>query len=152
MTAPLVVPRCDAPKAFQPSNGAFDLVAFTVHNLVVLCRVSLALLWWDHRPNSTAPKFLAGNTIAIPSIADELLRAVLRPSHPNAFDPPSIKEWPEADHLVPLPTCEVESKGFSLPLTLKVHLGTEPTSRAPQGFVLLTTLCSRSVMMCPDNR
>ncbi len=152
MAAPLVVARCNAPKPFQPTNGTFDLVAFTVHNVVVPCRVSLALLRRDDCPNSTSPKFLAGHAVAVPPITDELLRAVLRASHSSAFDPPGIKKGPKADHLVPLSTCEVESKRLALPLALEVHLGTEPTPGAPQGFVLLPTLCSRSVMMCPHDR
>ncbi|GGO39020.1 hypothetical protein GCM10008949_46480 [Deinococcus humi] len=114
--------------------------------------MSLALLRWDHRSNPTSPKFLAGYAIALPSIADKLLRAVLRPSHSSAFDPPSIKEWTKADHFVPLTPGEVESKRLALPLAFEVHLGTEPAPRTPQCFILLTTSCACSVMMCPDNR
>ena len=152
MTAPLVITRCDAPKPFQPANGAFDLVAFAVHTVVVLGRVSLVALRGDHCTNPTPPEFHAGNAVAVPPITDELRWAVLWPSNPSAFDSPSIKEWPKADHLVPLSACEVESKGLALPLALEVHLGTEPASGAPQGFALLPTSCSCSVMMCPDDR
>lgn len=128
MTTPLVVACRDTPKPFQPADRTLDPVALGVHNLVVAGWVPLVALRWDDGSDSTAPQLLAGDAIAVSSIADKLLGAVLGPPYAWSLHPSSVQKWQEAEHLVALTASEMEGERLASPFALEVYLGAEPTS------------------------
>lgn len=120
MELPFVISRRSSAVALEPSDRPLKLIPLTVHPMVVRLGTAMIPLGWDHSANASTSQLPTSDTIAVPAVAHQLLRALLGSPRTVTFHLPPVEQWAKADHVVALTTSEVKSERFSLPPALEV--------------------------------
>ena len=120
MELPFVISRRYPAVALEPNDRPLNLIPLKVHPMTVHLGTAMIPPGWDHSANASMSQLPTSDTVAVPAVAHQLLRALLGSPKTIIFHLPPVEQRSKADHTVALTTSEVESKRFSLPLALEV--------------------------------